>query len=100
MENTEAVVGQRSQLVLRLTTDDGQPFKKLHSTKVILTSKVDGSHIDAKMIRGKQNSYQIEFTPTVRGRHQLEVIYNDAPVLKGPVQIFREDSPHPVRQTC
>ena len=88
MENTEAVVGQRSKLVLRLTTDDGQPFKKLHSTKVIVTSKVDGSHIDAKMIRGKQNSYKIEFTPTVRGRHQLEVIYNDAPVLKGPVQIF------------
>ena len=88
MENTEAVVGQRSQLVFRLTDDDGQPFKKLHSTKVIVTSKVEGSRIDAKMIRGKRNSYQIEFTPTVRGRHQLEVIYNDTPVLKGPVQIF------------
>ena len=24
----------------------------------------------------------------MRGRHQLEVIYNDAPVLKGPIQIF------------
>ena len=88
VENTEAVVGQRSKLVLRLTTDDGQPFNKLHSTKVIVTSKVDGSHIDTKIIRGQQNSYQIEFTPTVRGRHQLEVIYNDAPVLKGRVQIF------------
>ena len=88
MENTEAVVGQRSQWAFRLTTDDGLPFKKLHSTKVILTSKVDGSCIDAKIVRGQQNSYQIEFTPTVRGRHQLEVIYNDAPVLKGPVQIF------------
>ena len=31
MENTEAVVGERSKLVLRLTTDDGQPFNKLHS---------------------------------------------------------------------
>ena len=88
MENTEAVVGQRSQWAFRLTTDDGLPFKKLHSTKVILTSKVDGSRIDAKIICGQQNSYQIEFTPTVRGRHQLEVTYNDAPVLKGPVQIF------------
>ena len=88
MENTEAVVGQRSQWGFRLTTDDGHPLKKLHSTKVILTSKVDGSRIDAKIICGQQNSYQTEFTPTVRGRHQLEVIYNDAPVLKGPVQIF------------
>ena len=88
MENTEAVVGQRSQLVFRLTADDDVPFKKLHSAKVIVTSKVDGSRIDGKMIHRQQNSYQIEFTPTVRGRHQLEVIYNDAPVLKGPVQIF------------
>ena len=53
MENTEAVVGQRSQLVFRLTTQDGQPFKKLHSAKVILTSKVDGSRIDAKIMSWK-----------------------------------------------
>ena len=88
MENTGAVVGQRSQLVCRLATQDGQPLKNLYSAKVILTSKVDGSRIDAKTMCGKQNSYQIEFTPTVRGRHQLEVIYNDAPMLEGPVQIF------------
>ena len=88
MENTETVVGQRSRLGFQLTTYDGQPLKKLHSAKFILTSKVDGSQVDAKIIHRQQNSYQIEFTPTVRGRHQLEVIYNDAPVLKGPVQIF------------
>ena len=88
MDNTEAVVGQRSQLVCRLATQDGQPLKNLHSAKVILTSKVDGSRIDTKIMRGQQNSYQIEFTPKVRGRHQLEVIYNKTPVLGGPVQIF------------
>ena len=88
MENSEAVVGQRSQLVCRLSAQDGQSFKKLQSAKVILTSKVDGSRVDAKSMYGKQNSYQIEFTPRVRGRHQLEVIYNEIPVLGGPVQIF------------
>ena len=88
IENSEAVVGQRSQLVCRLTAQGGQPFKNLHSAKVILTSKVDGSRVDAKIVSKQQNSYQIEFTSKVRGRHQLEVIYNDTPVLKGPVQIF------------
>ena len=88
MKNTEAVVGQRSQLSFRLTAQDGQSFKRLQSAKVILTSKVDGSRIAAKTMYGKQNSYQIELTPKVRGRHQLEVTYNDAPVLGGPVQIF------------
>ena len=88
MENTEAVVGQRSQLSFRLSPQDGQSFKKLQSAKVILTSKVHGSRIAAKTMYGKQNSYQIEFTPTVRGRHQLVVIYNEIPVLGGPVQMF------------
>ena len=88
MENTEAVVGQRSQLSFQLTTDDGQPLNNLHSAKVILTFRVDGSQVDAKVSHSHQNSYQIEFTPTVRGRHQLEMLYNDASVLKGPVQIF------------
>ena len=88
MENTEVVIGQRSRLVFQLTTYDGQPLKKLHSAKVVVTSMVDGSQEDTIVIHNHQNSYQIEFTPTVRGRHQLEVIYNDAPVSKEPVQIF------------
>ena len=88
IENTEAVVDQRSQLDFQITTCDGQPLKKLHSAKVNLTSKVDGSCVGAKMVSKQQNSYQIEFIPKVRGRHQLEVIYNDAPVLGGAVKIF------------
>ena len=88
VDNTKAVVGQRSQLDFQLTALDGQSFKKLQSAKVILASKVDGSRVEAKKMYGKQNSYQIEFTPTVRGRHQLEVIYNEIPVLGGPVEIF------------
>ena len=55
---------------------------------VVLISKVDGSQVPTKIARKQQNTYQIEFTPTVRGRHQLEVIYNDKPVLREPVQIF------------
>ena len=93
MENTEAVVGQRSQLVFRLSSQSGQPLQKLHSAKVILTSRVNDSQLEAKVIHSHQNSYQIEFTPTVRGRHQLEVIYNDAPVSKRPVQIFVKTPP-------
>ena len=88
MENTEVVVDQRSQLVFQITTQDGHPVKKLESAKVILTSKVDGSRVDTKVTSRGQNCYEVEFTPTVRGRHQLEVVYNDAPLLRGPVEIF------------
>ena len=83
--NTKAVVGQRSEFVFRLTNQEGKPIP---SAKAILKSKVDGSCIEAKVAHSKQNSYQIEFTPTVRGRHQLEVMCNEISVLIEPVQIF------------
>ena len=60
----------------------------MQNKKIVLTSKVDGSCVPTKITQKQQNTYQIEFTPTVRGRHQLEVMYNDKPVLKEPVQVF------------
>ena len=88
VNDTEAQVGQRSHLITHLTLQDGQPAKKMQNIKVVLTSKVDGSLVPTKITRKQQNTYQIEFTPTVRGRHQLEVMYNDQPVLREPVQVF------------
>jgi DNA-binding beta-propeller fold protein YncE len=83
------VVGQRSQLVFRLTSQDGRSvICKSPSVKAVIKSKVDGSCIEAGVVCPKQGTYQIEFTPTVRGRHQLEVMYNDKPVLRNPVQVF------------
>ena len=88
MEDTEVDVGQRSQLVIQFTTQDGHSVKKLESAKVILTSKVDGTRVDTKVTSGGQNCYQVEFTPTVRGCHQLEVVYDDVLLLREPVEIF------------
>ena len=85
VNDAETQVGQRSQFIAHLTLQDGQPAKKIH---VVLISKVDGSRVPTKIARKQQNTYQIEFTPTVRGRHQLEVMYNDKPVLREPVQVF------------
>ena len=88
IENIDASVGKILKLEMCLTYQNGRPAKKIQNVKVILTSKVDGSRVPTKIARKQQNTYQIEFTPTVRGRHQLEVMYNDKPVLREPVQIF------------
>ena len=88
VNDTEAQVGQRSHLITHLTLQDGRPAKKMQNLKVVLTSKVDGSQVPTKIARKEQNTYQMEFTPTVRGRHQLEVMYNDKPMLREPIQIF------------
>ena len=89
VENPKAVhiVGQRSQLIFHLTYQDGRSFKS-PSVKGVIKSKVDGSCIEVGVVCTKKGTYQIEFTPTVRGRHQLEVMYNNQPVLREPVQIF------------
>ena len=88
IENIEASVGETSKLEMCLTYPNGQPAKKMQNLKVVLTSKVDGSRVPTKIARKQQNTYQIEFIPTVRGRHQLEVMYDDKPVLREPVQVF------------
>jgi DNA-binding beta-propeller fold protein YncE len=88
VNDAEAQMGQRSQLIAHLTLQDGQPAKKMQNINAVLTSKVDGSRVPTKIARKQQNTYQIEFTPTVRGRHQLEVMYNDKPVSREPVQVF------------
>ena len=83
-------MGQRSQFFFRLTSQDGSPATCMTpSVKAIIKSKVDGSCIEADAVCTKQGTYQIEFTPTVRGRHQLEVMmYGNQSVLREPVQIF------------
>ena len=88
VNDAEAQVGQRSHLITHLTLRDGQPAKKMQNMKVVLTSKVDGSRVPTKIARKEQNTYQIEFIPTVRGRHQLEVMYNGTSVLKEPIQVY------------
>ena len=89
------VVGQRSQLIFRLTSQDGRPVTCMTpSVKAIIKSKVDGSCIEAGAVCTKQGTYQIEFTPTVRGRHQLEVMmYDNQPVLREPVEMFMKIPP-------
>ena len=102
IENIDASVGQTSKVEMCLTFQNGRPALKMQNKKVILTSKVDGSHVPIKIVRKQANTYQIEFTPTVRGRHQLEVMCNDQPVLREPVQIFVKIPPtmlgEPVRR--
>ena len=91
VENAKAVhvVGQRSQLIFHLTSQDGRPVTcTTPSVKAVVKSRVDSSCTEVGVVCPKQGTYQIEFTPTVRGRHQLEVMYNDKPMLREPVQIF------------
>ena len=89
IENSDASVGKILRVEMYLTYQNGRPALRIQNNiKVVLTSKVDGSRVPTKITRKQLNTYQIEFTPAVRGRHQLEVMYNNQPVLREPVQVF------------
>ena len=88
IKQTDLCVCKTSMIEICLTFQNGQPALKMLNIEVILTSKVDGSRMSTKMARKQQNTYQIEFIPTVRGRYQLEVMYSNKPVLREPVQVF------------
>jgi DNA-binding beta-propeller fold protein YncE len=94
IENIDTSVDETSKVEMCLTYQNGRPAKKMQNMKVVLTSKVDGSRVPTKIARKQRNTYQIEFTPTVRGRHQLEVMYDDIPVLREPVEIFVKIPPN------
>ena len=94
IENIDASVGKVSKVEMCLTYQNGRPALKMQNNiKVVLISKVDGSRVPTKLARKQHNTYQIEFILKVRGRHQLEVMYNDKPVLREPVQIFVKNPP-------
>jgi tripartite motif-containing protein 2/3 len=62
--------------------------KKPITVKANLTSSVSGAIILAKVEQKSDNTYEIEYTPSARGRHQLKVTIGDLPVAGSPFPVF------------
>ena len=52
-----------------------------------LKSLVDGSITNCKVTRSQANEYRIQYTPTVRGRHELTVSVNEQEVAGSPFSV-------------
>jgi hypothetical protein len=55
--------------------------------KANLTSSVNGAIVPAKVQQKSDNTYDIEYTPSARGRHQLKVTIGDLPVAGSPFPV-------------
>ena len=75
-----AEVNKLSKVTLHTVSPNGKPQKKPVVVKAKLTTISSGSVIEAKVKQGQSGTYEIEYTPCVRGRHQLEVTVNGLPV--------------------
>ena len=82
-----ATVNQVSKFTVRTHDTHGQ------STPVSaeLKSLVDGSVLQATVVRQAPSTYKLSYTPTTRGRHQLTVRVNNTEV--GTFQVFVQHPP-------
>ena len=62
--------------------------KKPIVVKARLVSSTSRVIVQAEIEQKSENIYEIRCTPSVRGRHQLEVTVNDLPVAGSPLSVF------------
>ena len=62
--------------------------RKPISIKARLVSSTNRAVAQAGIEQVSENTYEIKCTPSIRGRHQLEVTVNDLPVTGSPFPVF------------
>ena len=83
-----AEINKLSKVTLHTKSPNGKPHKKPVVVKAKLTTIRSGSVVEAKVKQGQSGTYEIEYTPCVRGRHQLEVTVNGLPVAGSPFPVL------------
>ena len=83
-----AEINKLSKVTLHTRSTIEKPHKKPVVVKAKLTTISSGSVVEAKVKQGQSGTYEIEYTPRVRGRHQLEVTVNDLPVSGSPFPVL------------
>ena len=82
-----AEINKLSKVSLHTVSPNGKPHKKPVVVKAKLTTISSGSVVEANVKQGR-GTYEIEYTPCVRGRHQLEVTVNGLPVAGSPFPVL------------
>ena len=75
-----------SNLFLKTKLTNGRDTKRKCTITCHLKSLVDGSIVKCNLIHG--NEYHIQYTPTLRGRHELIVSVNGQEVAGSPFPVF------------
>ena len=69
-----AVVGVKSTAILHAVSYEGKPFDKpVKSLECELSSKITGTQVNCSVERRVQSQYNINYQPTIKGRHQLHI---------------------------
>ena len=83
-----AQVNQQTHVVVHTMLHNGAPTKKPQKVTGELKSLVNGSVTRLKGVRKQENTYEIQFSSAVRGRHQLAVSVNDQPIAGSTFPVY------------
>ena len=95
-ENAE--VGKSSEVTVLANLANGKPTKQKCVVECHLKSLLDGSSGKCKVDQVKGHEYRIQYTPTVRGRHELSVTVNGVEVADSPFPVFASIHPNQLRK--
>ena len=86
-------VGKPSEITVLASVIDGKPTEQKYVVECHLKSLVDGFSSKCKVDPIKGHEYRIQYTPTVRGRHELSVTVNGVEVTDSPFPVFASIHP-------
>ena len=88
-----AQVNQQTHVIVHTMLHNGTPTKKPQKVTAELKSLVNGSVTRLEGVRKQGNTYEIQFSSAVRGRHQLAVHVNDQPIAGSPFPVYMKIPP-------
>ena len=86
-----ATTKQVSKFTVCTHDTHGQPPSVQQHVSADLKSLVDGSVLQATVVSQTPSTYELSYTPTTRGRHQLTIQVNNTEI--GTIQVFVQHPP-------
>ena len=83
-----AEINKETKLFLKTKLTNGRDTRRKYTITCHLKSLVDGSIIKCNVDLIHSNEYHIQYTPTLRGRHELTVSVNGQEIAGSPFPVF------------
>ena len=88
-----AEINKLSELSVKIKLSDGKNVKQKYGVDCYLKTLANGSTVKCKVDLIQDNEYLIQYTPTVRGRHELVLTVNGQEVAGSPFPLYVSVSP-------
>ena len=83
-----AEINKLSELSVIIKLSDGKNVKQKYGVDCHLKTLANGSTVKCKVDLIQGNEYLIQYTPTIRGRHELVLTVNGQEVAGSPFPVF------------